>query len=120
MKTQFKLGIFIIVVILAYGLPQTGNAQNASIKKRIKLKASYSRIHDPHEVESDRTNYFQLSGTYGISDWIEIGAYTGYSSIETISTIRSSESGFYPMESVSNPFYGINANFHMLPFFFFF
>jgi hypothetical protein len=55
-----------------------------------------------------------MTANYGILDFLEVGAYTGYSSITTV--MSESDSTARYVSGISIIFYGISTNIHLMPF----
>lgn len=135
MKTR-QLTILLSFIIL---LPFTGNSQSDdySIKNRWTAKASISTYKmtdiSPNSLvgfnRDTRKVDFKLEGNYGINKFVEIGVYIGAQMYGY--TKWREPTFFYPYESDTTikwmtqggdgklafaPLFGININFHVLPF----
>lgn len=116
MKKQQKYITLSFIVALNL-IVFSGMSQHSYIKNRINIKSGYGRILDPYDLEYERTSYFQLSGSYGLLDWLEAGLYTGYSSIETMYLKPSASPVMQDVKATNNFSYGISVDIHLLPFF---
>jgi hypothetical protein len=92
-------------------------AQQYSIKDRWNVKFGYSTYPDLGQSFGNAKSMspsFIIESNYGLLDFLEIGGYMGYSSIETSSSIMNS--GFFNVNHRNVIFYGLKPNFHFLPF----
>lgn len=97
------------------------NAQDKWIKHRFTYKVGGGRIHGFHEKGTSnfweidegfdffvsnktysKSAYFEMSATYGVNRWLELGLYGG-------------AGFFYRSFILPVPFYGINANIQLMP-----
>lgn len=112
---------FLVMVFGFLSLMSNVNAQDKWIKHRFTYKVGGGRIHGFHEkgtyniYETDgefvfsvtdktysKSAYVEMSATYGVSRWLELGLYGGV--------------GFFHRSFVFPvPFYGINANVQLMP-----
>ena len=106
------------------------NAQeeyNYSIKNRWTIKASYSRyktafwgdifVHIGDNFIPDKMrgmSNFKVETNYGINKFIEVGIYTGFQHYEWLEDYSSDI--IYERNRSFAPLFGVNANFHILPF----
>ena len=68
----------------------------------------------PFSIVKRYTPCFEAEVNYGVLNFLEIGAYLGYSQYQQLAFVENSnvlKIVYSPL-----PFYGINANFHLLPF----
>ena len=113
MKIRFTI-IFIIAVIGSV------SAQDSYIKNRWNIKLGYSRYEQSeHVLLDDKVNNFRLETNYGINNYIEIGGWLGYGFCSEWTVNYWDE--FYggscsSYKNASALLYGINTNFHLLPF----
>jgi hypothetical protein len=102
-----------LLVILSYG-------QESYIKNRVNFKTGYSRYATNRSVISNgklkalTVGNYRIEANYGISNLIETGIYVGYSKFDSF-RINWADTSFN-FKNCSTPFYGINCNFHLLPF----
>lgn len=89
-------------------------SQNNMIENRINTKLGLS-FYPPLSNADNRTANFRIETNYGVLKFLEAGAYLGYSRVKTIEPIINS---VRHIRYTHSPFYGITANFHILPFFF--
>lgn len=114
------------------------HAQECTIKKRILLKATISpystiygrlpwfeRVGENKVVRRKKPN-FSIEGKYGVSDCLEIGAYIGMMNYATPKTPPIPQDTSIKVIFFNNnnklkqflaPTFGLNINFHILPFF---
>ncbi|MCF8357638.1 MAG: hypothetical protein K9H26_02695 [Prolixibacteraceae bacterium] len=107
-----KNPLFVIVLI---SFTTSISAQNYSIKDRWNMNLGYSGYSQLGAGDiKEIIPTFQAGVNYGILKFIEIGLYTGYGSINTIS--EKIPDGYFSYTRANTVFYGINSNFHLLPF----
>jgi hypothetical protein len=106
--------LFLAASMLVIGIEV--NAQSYSIKDRMNWKVAYSSypILGIHFSGRTFTPTFQTEVNYGVLNFLEVGAYTGYCSIKT--SPKTSDPGFISSIDANTFFYGLNANVHLLPF----
>lgn len=84
-------------------------AQNSYIKNRWNFKACFSSLKDEIQYQglsiSKSVKNYRIEVNYGVMNKVETGVYLGYSFLN--------EWGRF----TNIPFYGINTNFHLFPFF---
>ncbi len=108
-------GLYLLLIINCFFM-NSANAQQYSIKDRWNIKIGYSGYPNiGHKTAgTDISPVFLSEVNYGILKFLEIGCYTGYTSIKTISGIINNN---YTATSKANTiFYGVNANVHLFPF----
>jgi hypothetical protein len=96
-----------LLIVCSYG-------QDSYIKGRLNFKTGYARYLTRHFYKSN----FRIEGNYGISNYIELGAYLGYSHFNFFHKLSpdSISGGPYSIEDNNTLFYGSSLNFHLLPF----
>ena len=80
--------------------------QDSNIKNRLNIKSGYARYGGTINGVTLKNSNFRIEGNYGITDYLESGAYIGV----------FKQAMFYSEERPVIS-YGLNANFHILPFF---
>jgi len=112
-----KKAIFSTAIILLFLMALSSTAQNYSIKDRWTLKLGYS------PYKEDYMNYkpqnFRAEINYGLFDYLEIGAYLGYSQYATSEPLSGSGSTvqYINVLYAPAPSYGVSTSFHILPLF---
>ena len=124
----FLLGMLIFTVLHSLSLnAQTAEEYNYSIKNRWTIKASYSRyktafwgdvfanIGNNFILDKMREmSNFKVETNYGINKFIEVGIFTGFQHYEWLEDYSSDM--VYERNRSFAPLFGVNANFHILPF----
>ena len=108
---------FLFITFFIYAVFNITAGQDSSyIRNRWNIKVGYARYSTGTKVNDkwQKTGNFLVEGNYGILNFLETGIYMGYSSFEFYSVDVNGTS--YSSENYFTPFYGINANFHVLPF----
>lgn len=108
MQKLIKILIFFILGLIINCFEPVLAQDTSYIKNRVNIKASYSRIHTNGIF---KRNYFQLSGSYGLFNLLEPGAYIGLSSVDIYLLPRGK------VLTRLAPFFGLNTHFHILPLF---
>jgi len=131
MKSKTSLAQLVVLILLIV-FPFSSDAQtdeyNYSVKNRWTVKASYSRYKtafwdDIYAYVGDNFLYkkrkkmsnFKVEANYGINKYIETGIYAGFQHYEWLDEEYISGFSDEPNKSFA-PLFGINANFHILPF----
>jgi len=128
MKTKNPLIIFILlmfIILQTLSVNEQINNYNYSVKNRWTVKASISSYQTAFKGDvlafvGDNFNptnmrkmaNFKVEANYGINKFIEIGVFTGFQHYEWLKD--------YSEETKNKsfaPLFGVNANFHILPFF---
>ncbi|MFZ4726451.1 MAG: outer membrane beta-barrel protein [Paludibacter sp.] len=104
--------IALFFLLTFYCLINTLNAQNALIKGRITVKASYSKYR-PMFLNGAKPGNWRMEINYGLMKYLETGIYIGYSRFYALS-LHQVASGSN-IGRTNSPFYGININIHLLP-----
>ncbi len=95
----------ILTILLSGFFLFTALCQDSYIKNRLNFKLAYSRYNNGWysgmSSESQRMGNYRLEANYGVTRHIETGLYAGFSSYQSMTNYWS---------------YGINANYHLLPF----
>jgi hypothetical protein len=88
--------------------------QDSYIKGRLNFKTGYAR----YFTRAGYKGNYRIEGNYGISSYIELGAYFGYSHFDYLhkDSPDSIIGGPYSHEDNNTLFYGAAINFHLLPF----
>ncbi len=91
-------------------------SQDSCIKHRLNFKAGYARYNEGIWINGIRETFgnYRIEANYGFQKYIETGIYLGYSKIDFAELDQSDSSHFG--DECKVPFYGINLNFHLLPF----
>lgn len=112
MKISKLLQLSSIILLMNCAAISHTFSQKSYIKDRWNMKASYSRYTTGSKInnKAETTGHYRIEGNYGLFNFIETGLYVGYSGYYVFS------SKSLQRESYSTPFYGINLNFHLLPF----
>ncbi|MBN2815029.1 MAG: outer membrane beta-barrel protein [Bacteroidales bacterium] len=108
---------FLFITFFIYAVFNITAGQDSSyIRNRWNIKVGYARYSSGTKVNDkwQKTGNLFLEGNYGILNFLETGIYMGYSCFEFYSVDVNGTS--YSSENYFTPFYGINANFHVLPF----
>jgi hypothetical protein len=88
----------------------------SNIKDRWNIKAGYTFSIGPFvKYDLYKSRKYNLEVNYGIHDNIEAGIYSGYSRIQMWEKIAPNGYGGYQVGAF---FYGVNCNFHFLPYLF--
>ena len=126
----------IFITLFSFSLNAQTDEYNYSVKNRWTLKASISRYKTAFEgdvfafvgdntpvIQNRKMVNFKVETNYGISKFIEIGIYTGFQHYEWVgkdgviiyqdSILTLTE---YEMQTGFAPLFGVNINFHILPF----
>jgi hypothetical protein len=95
------------------------NNENYSIKDRWNIRLGYSQY--PKEYLNRVPKNFRAEINYGLFNFLEIGAYLGYSQHKTIeySTNSNTDSVSYfitVIKDAAAPSYGVSTSLHVLPF----
>lgn len=99
-------------------------AQESSIYHRVNLKLGHSNTPKfAYYWDEFTVGNIRLEGNYGLTNFVEVGGYFGYDKFLNfrmpVANQDNPETGgqfFYTYQSDAL-FYGINANFHIMPFF---
>jgi hypothetical protein len=107
---KISLLIFIITAFLINIF-----AQSSYIKDRINAKVSFSKYPwmGQNQLLARFTPCFETEVNYGLLNFLEIGAYIGYSQYQLVVFKENTYEISNGYRSLS--FYGLNANFHLLP-----
>jgi len=117
--------LLMFMVLQTVSVNSQTNVYNYSVKNRWTVKASFSTYKtafhgglmifvgdnfDPDKMH--KMANFKVEANYGINKFIEIGVFTGFQHYEYWKdyTTDTLSKGFAPL-------FGVNANFHILPFF---
>jgi len=112
MKTNKQVKNVTILLVLGMIAGINTSGQESYIKHRWNFKVGYARYkagfkYNLQEEQTTIANY-RLEANYGVLNYLETGIYLGYSGYK-VSKISS--------DIYHTPFYGMNINFHVLPFF---
>jgi hypothetical protein len=104
--------VFIIVIIVFPAICSYG--QESYIKDRLNVKAGYSQIRTSRSNGNKALTVgnYNIEANYGILNNLETGLYAGYSKFN----ILTNPTGTWISKDYTIPYYGINCNFHILPF----
>lgn len=106
---KFVLGLIIVnlFIICSFG-------QDSYIKGRLNFKTGYARY---FAYPGGYKGNYRIEGNYGISNFIELGTYLGYSKFEYLYKLShdSIVGGPYTHKDSNTLFYGISLNFHIFP-----
>ncbi|MBN2521592.1 MAG: outer membrane beta-barrel protein [Bacteroidales bacterium] len=121
MKTREQMKKIIFFLLLNSLIIINAYTKQSYIKNRWNFKVGYSRIKTGTHISGNNTKKievgnYRISANYGILNFFEVGGYLGYSRFRTYEIVSQS-SEYKEIEYTNTPFYGINANFHLLPFF---
>ncbi len=107
-----KTGLLFTVIIMI-GIYASG--QESYIKHRWNIKAGYACYKTGSYIgnKEETTGNYRIEANYGFFKYIETGAYFGGSRFEYYQPVDSMS--FIP-KGYFVPFYGVNCNFHLLPF----
>jgi hypothetical protein len=113
-KSRLKKAVFFLVFSSLFILNTYG--QNSYIKNRWNIKTGYARY--KKGISQEKVGNYRIEVNYGILNYLEIGAYIGYSKFDYYhkNIADSINSGSYRVEDNNTPFYGASFNFHILPF----
>ena len=103
------LGIIIVNLFII-----SSRGQDSYINGRLNFKTGYSRYFTPAGYKGN----YRIEGNYGISNYIELGAFFGYSHFDYLhkDSPDSIIGGPYRHEDNNTIFYGVSTNFHLFPF----
>lgn len=110
MKNQTLILILFIFSFLAL------DAQDSYIKNRWNIKAgyaSYQGLYMSHSGMKQSYGNYRLEANYGLLNFFEIGGYLGYSRLTSYLPVI----GPFLSENQNTPFFGVNINIQLLPFF---
>jgi hypothetical protein len=114
MKKTILSSVTIILLLIVFN----ATAQNYSIKDRWNIRLGYSQY--PMEYFDHVPKNFRAELNYGLLDFLEVGAYLGYSRHETLEQTTSSNadsvSFYFNVEDASVPSYGLSTSIHLFPF----
>jgi len=131
MRNQYCKLLFSVTGCFLFLLPLYSQTKdyNYSVKDRWTLKtgvASYKTAYCGDVIAYVGDNFsgtiakrmvnFKVEANYGINRFIEIGLFTGFQHYEWIEDYTSGFLGDDKNKSLA-PLFGVNANFHILPFF---
>ncbi len=93
-------------------------SQNTSVKNRFNLKASYASYHTGWSITQNstkkiRTGKYRIEGNYGLSNTIEAGIYLGF---YPSTYFVPGNDVYYISHKYIVPSYGLNLNWHILPY----
>ena len=90
--------------------------QESYINDRWNIKAGYARYKTGRmsDGKEKTTGNYRIEANYGILKYIETGVYLGCSNFE-IGNYNQADSSI-TINNYFTPFYGVNLNFHLLPF----
>lgn len=122
MKTKNYVHSLCFVVFLCPFVSTPSFGQASYIKNRWTIKTGFARNNSgiTGVPEGVFAGNLRAECSYGISNFIEAGAYLGYSIIDVYTNMIFNSSGFRTSASVegySMPSYGIGVNFQVLPLF---
>jgi len=114
LRTTIMLLIFIMGLSIVYL-----HAQRSYIQKRWNIKAGYARYTTTVKTNGiiNMTGNYRLECNYGIFGNFETGAYIGYSSFPSYKLTQKDTLLLAEKINYSTPFYGVNLNLHILPYF---
>ena len=108
---------FLVLIVVFFTLGSTKlDAQESNIKNRINTKISFSQYPwlGQRFPSGNFTPCFNLELNYGVKNFIELGAYFGYSRYSQIGIIHNDPIELYT-DYRSLTFYGVNMNIYLLP-----
>jgi TonB dependent receptor/CarboxypepD_reg-like domain/TonB-dependent Receptor Plug Domain len=92
----------------------SSTSNGSSIKDRWNFKVSYSFVLTGNTgMDPFRHKRYNVEINYGFLDYIEAGIYGGYSSVKLFEYTSSSSGRYITTDAY---LYGLNCNFHLLPF----
>ncbi len=97
-----KICKLLAITLILTTIYQPSFGQDSYIKDRRNIKAGYAR----YGGTTLKNSNFRIEGNYGITDYLESGAYIGVF-----------KQAIFHLEERPVISYGLNANFHVLPFF---
>jgi hypothetical protein len=130
MKPKILLFAALIAFLLcSLSVNAQTEAYNYSVKNRWTLKASYSRYKTAYDYgvfsnigdffyvwQNRKMSNFKVEANYGINKFIETGIYTGFQHYEWVDVDEVEEGEETPFRENFAPLFGVNINFHILPF----
>jgi hypothetical protein len=125
MRIKFRIKIVVLFVIIGVFSVTDLLAQYSYINKRWNIKLGYARYYAGNHVgrhfyifDDGNTGNYRIEANYGTLNFIESGAYFGYSKFTYLREIvpDSFNTGGYSVEDNNTFFYGIGINLHILPF----
>jgi hypothetical protein len=130
MKPEILLFSALVLIFILHPLSLDAQADeyNYSVKNRWTVKASYSRYKTAFwddifahtgdnflHFKRKKMSNFKVETNYGINKFIETGIYIGFQHYEWLDDGYFSGFSDEPNKSFA-PLFGVNANFHILPF----
>jgi len=103
----------VILIFITGFISLYATAQESYINKRLNFKMGYARY--PEASLGENTSNFRIGANYGFTDYIEAGIYVGYGIHNNYYRVTPGEGTM--MFNSNTLFYGINGNFHILPYF---
>lgn len=111
MKRIFYIAFFLYAVVNTAGGQDSSYIRNRwNIKVGYALYSTGTKVNDKWQTRGN----LLIEGNYGILNFIESGIYIGYSNFEFYKVDATGTN--YTAKDYFTPFYGINVNFHVLPF----
>lgn len=118
---RYFIFCFILIIFLIFSSTERLQAQSYSIKERWNIEAGYCLYPNlGYLIATDKeySHVFQIEVNYGITKFVEIGVYSGYTQIKTVTLGGNIDDGLFSSSHYGIPvlFYGANTNFNLLPF----
>jgi len=132
---SFPFILLVFIILPWFSLHAQTNEYNYSVKNRWTIKASYSRYKTAYDesvfayvgdkfwsLQNYKMSNFKVETNYGINKFIETGVYIGFQRYEwggdatLIAEGDSTTLSIYGIRADFAPLFGVNLNFHILPF----
>ncbi|MBN1953147.1 MAG: hypothetical protein JW801_18220 [Bacteroidales bacterium] len=114
-KRKSRMQYLVLLVLIQFQLT-SAFAQDSYINGRCNIKAGYARYKGVNLTSGNTTGHYRLEINYGLSNHLEGGAYIGTSKFNYYQPTDST--GYTGIRKYYySAFYGINLNYHILPYF---
>ncbi|MCL2041870.1 MAG: hypothetical protein FWG84_07520 [Bacteroidales bacterium] len=126
---SFPFILLVFIILPLFSLNAQTDEYNYSVKNRWTLKASYSRYKTAYDYgvfvstgdffdvwQNRKMSNFKVETNYGVNRFIETGIYTGFQHYEWVNLDEVKVGEEVPYRESFAPLFGVNLNFHILPF----
>lgn len=120
MKSKIVYKKALALLVICYIFLSNSFSQNSYIKNRWNFKVGYARYrtgitkYESNKSKELTVGNYRIEANYGILNYLEIGAYFGYSRFDFFKINWADTT--VSIKKYNTPFYGVNCNFHILPF----
>ncbi|MFO7656540.1 MAG: outer membrane beta-barrel protein [Bacteroidales bacterium] len=120
MKININIKKTLALLVISYIFLLNSFSQDTYIKNRLNLKLGYARYttgiteYSNNNIKELTVGNYRIEANYGILNYLEIGAYFGYSRFDFFLINWADTTAI--KKRYNTPFYGVNCNFHILPF----